>query len=61
LRCVLEARPHIAERLHDLFQARAFLPELLSTHLVAPDVGLFELPRDFRQAFPLAVEVKDTS
>jgi len=45
----------------DPLQAFLFAAEFLRALGVAPDVGLFELPSDFDQAFLLGVEVKDTS
>jgi hypothetical protein len=46
--------------LHNLFQTRPFPSERLGAVLVAPDVGLFQFPSDFGQAFAFGIKVKDT-
>jgi len=45
---------------YDLLQLRSFLPECLGAIRLIPDVGLFQFPLDFSQAFSILIVVKDT-
>ena len=49
-----------ADAADDAFERRALLAEVLRALRVVPDVGVFELARDFFEAFGLRIEVKDT-
>jgi hypothetical protein len=49
-----------ADPADDAIEIRALLAELLRALRVVPDVRIFELARDFFEAFGLRIEVKDT-
>jgi len=49
-----------ADAADDAIEIRALLAELLRALRVVPDVRVFELARDFFEAFGLRIEVKDT-
>ena len=49
-----------ADATDDAFEIRAFLAEILRALRVVPDVGIFELKRDFLETLGLGIEVKDT-
>jgi hypothetical protein len=49
-----------ADAADDAIEVRALLAELLRALRVVPDVRVFELARDFFEAFGLRIEVKDT-
>ena len=49
-----------ADAADDAIEIRALLAELLRALRVVPDVGAFELARDFLEALGLRIEVKDT-
>jgi len=55
-----EARCQRIEAENDLLQLRSFLPECLGAIRLIPDVGLFQFPLDFSQAFSIPIVVKDT-
>jgi hypothetical protein len=57
---VVEACCQRIEAENDLLQLRSFLPECLRAIRLIPDVGLFQFPLDFSQAFSISVIVKDT-
>jgi len=57
---IVEACCQRIEAENNLLQLRSFLTECLRTIRRIPDVGLFQLPLDFSQAFSIAIVVKDT-
>jgi hypothetical protein len=50
----------MVQSVYHLFQPRPFTPELLGTLRVTPDLRFLQFADDLRQAFILAIEVKDT-
>jgi hypothetical protein len=61
LRCVGEAAVDAAKRADDRLERLLLLAELLRALRVLPQLGVFELPVQRRQALLLRREVKDTS
>ena len=56
-----QARVELRQRADDAFERASFLAELLRALRVVPDLRVFELALDFREARRLHIEVKDTS
>jgi hypothetical protein len=61
LAAVIEARGEPGKRADDVVELLLFLAQDLGALGIVPDLGVFELAPDFRQACSLDVEVKDTS
>jgi hypothetical protein len=61
LGAVFQADVQLANGADDAFELFLFLTEGLCALLIIPDVGVFQLFLDFREALRLYIEVKDTS
>jgi hypothetical protein len=50
----------VIERVHHLFETRPFTAKRLGAFWIVPDVRVFQLANDLRQAFLFTIEVKGT-